>query len=801
MRTIGRMNILTHTVSRVRRVALATLLFVVSIVPIQAFPGRQPPPREGASSYRTIPPHRAVALDGIHAYAQKSIAAGETVQFRVSSTIPYTLTVCKLGTVDAPETDQILRSFPLSAPRVQPIHPGSYVHVGGAFPSNVQSEGKFDALTLEVWIRPWQAARVQGLLTQTDDLERSGFALILDADARAGFVLGGVRKVGGGMPLEPRQWHHVAATWDGARATLWLNGARVASGLADSLLPSAAPFRLGAFGAEGVAEGFLDGDIALPAVYRRALRAEEIEAHVVQGRSERYDGAQPGGAAGDLIAFWPLDEEAGDVVRDMSGNGHDGRIIHRGTWMIGGPAFRGEAVPRFGDYDPRHDAQRGHGLRLASDDLYDCSWEVTEEFTIPVDATPGFYAGRLNYSWEGEAQTYDVTFIVRAARSQPAPPIAVLCSSSTWLAYSATPFAATPVTDPRWSTNGKKNSHPLAPAYSCYRDHAAGQPTYQMGLNMPWPVAGPEVLYSPKSIGYSHLARAERFAHNWLTAAGYAYDVVTDLDLHRDPDLLLRHKVLVINGHSEYWSIAAYEGVDRFLRQGGAAVVFSGNTLFWRVSFDSQGEVMECRKFDPAIGGRKYATVGELYHSHDGRRGSLLRECGYPAWKLVGLECIGWWGTSRQENYYVYETEVPDHFLFRKPIVVDVASGTTFGHAPNGGLPRAGGHEADVRLSTLRRLTGASPPGALFPEEPEGIVTLARMRTTGARALDYFARWDENPEQVVAEMIYWERPQGGRVFHAGTIASGWALSVDPKMQQLVTNVLNHFGVKPAGVGE
>jgi hypothetical protein len=43
-------------------------------------------------------------------------------------------------------------------------------------------------------------------------------------------------------------------------------------------------------------------------------------------------------------------------------------------------------------------------------------------------------------------------------------------------------------------------------------------------------------------------------------------------------------------------------------------------------------------------------------------------------------------------------------------------------------------------------------------------------------------------------MIYWERPQGGRVFHTGAIGSGWALSADPKFQTLIRNVLHHFGV-------
>ena len=42
-------------------------------------------------------------------------------------------------------------------------------------------------------------------------------------------------------------------------------------------------------------------------------------------------------------------------------------------------------------------------------------------------------------------------------------------------------------------------------------------------------------------------------------------------------------------------------------------------------------------------------------------------------------------------------------------------------------------------------------------------------------------------------MIYWERPQGGRVFHAGSLGAGWGLSVDPKFQTLMRNVLFHFG--------
>ncbi len=49
----------------------------------------------------------------------------------------------------------------------------------------------------------------------------------------------------------------------------------------------------------------------------------------------------------------------------------------------------------------------------------------------------------------------------------------------------------------------------------------------------------------------------------------------------------------------------------------------------------------------------------------------------------------------------------------------------------------------------------------------------------------------------MANVIYWERPEGGRVFHAGSLGSGWGLSADPKFQTLIRNVLAHFGVTPA----
>ncbi len=127
-------------------------------------------------SSEDIPPHHAIDLPGLHAYAQKSIEAGEEIEFRVSSSVPYDLSVVKLGAdPENRDKDPVLQSFRVQQPQTQPIHPGSYLHVDKALPS----ERSLSALTLECWIRPFQLSGWQGLLTQHDYPEHCGTGLFL----------------------------------------------------------------------------------------------------------------------------------------------------------------------------------------------------------------------------------------------------------------------------------------------------------------------------------------------------------------------------------------------------------------------------------------------------------------------------------------------------------------------------------------------------------------------------------------------------------------------------------------------
>jgi hypothetical protein len=112
-------------------------------------------------------------------------------------------------------------------------------------------------------------------------------------------------------------------------------------------------------------------------------------------------------------------------------------------------------------------------------------------------------------------------------------------------------------------------------------------------------------------------------------------------------------------------------------------------------------------------------------------------------------------------------------------------------------MPRAGGQEVDIRRSTFAALQEQpTPAGDSMPRDPPGMTRIANGITNWEKgmAFDYFFRVIQPRTPQGAEMIYWERPEGGKAFNAGAIASGWTVHSDRKFQTLMRNVLAHFGV-------
>lgn len=729
-------------------------------------------------------PLTPMSLPGTHAYAEKSVAAGEVIHFRISSDGPYQLSIIRLGwDVGGPSQDWVIQQFPESPGAIQPIRPGSYVHVADGLPPS-----EFPALSLECWVRPWRLNKWQGLISQYTRLSNCGIGLFLYPDGKPTCYFGDGAELNAGWLVQSKisipvqKWTHIAAVFNQGTVTLWVKGIIRATGNGPgkgTVNPGSAPLRLAAYGASGLTGNCLDGDLAMPAIYGRAMTDAEIQA-----RANTRPPVVPSGT--DLLGCWPMTEEKGQLLADVSPWGRDGQIINRATWMIGGPGFDAAAVNRFDEsYNPSADPSRGHGLRFASEDLFDCGWEVTQSYSIPPDLPPGVYVGRIQHGPDF-TKRYDVTFVVRPAASKPKAKILVLCSTNTWLAYNV-PFPKD-LDDADWGTGGHGAAVPGAPGFSMYDNYRdSGAPTYQMGVQMPWS-AFPYMVYNDDD--YGHLLRAERHLHVWLEQNGYDYDVAGDLDLHNKPEMLGDYHVVVVNGHSEYWSAEAYGALDSYLKADGRVVVLSGNTMFWRVSFDDAGEIMECRKLPTQtlekltdLGGRT-DDAGEIYHSHDGARGGLMRECGYPAWRVIGLECVGWGGSG---GYYL--VKAPQHPFFQGPEPLGLSAGA---HLGSGQV----GHEYDVGLSQI--------PGTYKPEPVQGPApkALAQAPTDEPISTDeptlgaYFnyQAGSESGPGIRSEIIDWERGTGGRVFGVGSIAAGRGLTTHPNLGALLRNVLHHFGV-------
>jgi N,N-dimethylformamidase len=385
---------------------------------------------------------------------------------------------------------------------------------------------------------------------------------------------------------------------------------------------------------------------------------------------------------------------------------------------------------------------------------------------------------------------FHITFIVTKAASKPKSDIVLVVPTNTFIAYNAKPFrSAKPgLLQLSQTSHGSDESiAPGEPGFSAYTPHQSGVPAFNVGLRMPMPSFDPYNRYVLKS--YGHLMQPVRAVQTWLESSGYAYDVITDLDLHDGPTLLAGYKAVILAGHSEYWTSSAYDHVKDYLAANGNVLVLSGNTMFWRVSFDSARTVMECRKIDCGGTTESPRRHGETWHSDDGQRGGLMRECGYPAYPLLGLETAAIMRPTSPAS--VSTIAAPGHFLF-EGVNLDA-----FG-------ANLAGHEVDCRIATLeanRRAAGKDAPAhATMPVEDASIVTLATSSGGQATALyDFFAR-DLPPTTTSnrGDLVYWERADGGKVVNVGSIRAGLSLRTDPEFGKFVRNVLTHFDVPVPG---
>lgn len=189
----------------------------------------------------------------------------------------------------------------------------NYISIPDA--SNLQPTS---ALTIAGWIQgnSWGSGSNVNIVLRKGEDNPNNYQLAV-ADGRLALFLddsdtGGIR---GNTVLTPGEWYHVAATWDGNTANIYLNGQLDATPTTrtGTIGTDTRPVYIG--GRAGTDQ--FDGPMYDVRLYNRALAQAEI------------------GALSGLGGYWKLDETSGMTAADSSGNGLNGTIVGSPAWATG----------------------------------------------------------------------------------------------------------------------------------------------------------------------------------------------------------------------------------------------------------------------------------------------------------------------------------------------------------------------------------------------------------------------------------------------------------------------------------
>jgi len=241
-----------------------------------------------------------------------------------------------------------------------------------------------------------------------------------------------------------------------------------------------------------------------------------------------------------------------------------------------------------------------------------CGWPPACEITVGPDWASGYYFITLTDSEGGRAHHF---LCVKPAR--PAAKAVLVLATNTLAAYNywggASAYAhveslmarATNLAGAMAGALGVLSTQrPIAPLLiAAPEDMPRLVNLRKRGFEeRTW--AGPEAPtwarthhQSPYDGAAGFLNKWEHHFVRWAEGEGLALDYLTDHDLDAEPGALDPYAVVILVGHSEYWSGRQRDAVEAFVDRGGRLAVFSGNTCFWKVRWENRGKTLICHKW------------------------------------------------------------------------------------------------------------------------------------------------------------------------------------------------------------
>jgi hypothetical protein len=252
--------------------------------------------------------------------------------------------------------------------------------------------------------------------------------------------------------------------------------------------------------------------------------------------------------------------------------------------------------------------------------------------------------------------------------------------------------------------------------------------------------------YNTDQYNCRHLLRAELWFLNWLLESGYQADLWTDLDFHAGVDQLQEYAAVIVSSHPEYWSTQMMDRLESYLNSGGRLINLGANGLYDCVDIAED-----------------FSTIS-VYGAYGPGRSHLFRQIGRPESAILGIafpwlnddsgNCAAWRVPYTPVNV--------DHPFMAGITVTDQIGATGWNYIIEESSPAcAGGWEADV--------VDQWSPGQLE------ILATASVTTT---------------QQLDMHLATYIHPGGGWVFSVGSMAFTGSIPSDPKVQQIIRNVLN-----------
>jgi hypothetical protein len=357
------------------------------------------------------------------------------------------------------------------------------------------------------------------------------------------------------------------------------------------------------------------------------------------------------------------------------------------------------------------------------------NWRVTDVVQTGSDWMSGYYLVEAVITSGADAGRVGTTyFILRQPPSAPPSQILVHVPVNTWEAYNA------------WGGRSLYNfTMPRAYRVSFERpfDHQAGTPLW-------WEI---------------QLVR-------FLEREGYDVSYATDLDTDGDPSILLRHRLVIVAGHDEYWTLAIRNAFDSALAVGTNLAFMGSNDAYWNMQYED--------------GGQTIFTYKSMYDPNPDvtKKTAMFREIGRPECLLEGVQHADFRALDHPLDYTVTTAGASDPWL----------RGTGF---------LAGDRIAGVVGREHDTLTGY--PGCVKPGET------------------VLFHYDGGGVDLNGDAIRYTAPSGARVFASGAQEFSWALDswrsddtlspatpvgsdrnapVDTRVQQFMRNALDDL-TRPA----